>query len=1329
MLKQTIVWTALPHRRQGNTLRLSAVAAPRLDSTDGPGPLKLGVFPDFLNWPGTLTGATFEVEFSSGLKLPATVTLAQPLRPDLWMQLFTPTTDVIPFVFEDYTGVPVVSFPAASIHDKIQKIYQDFGTKPGGELPTRTTIGTHTDLVAIARPRDETKPYVAPTKPEPVFVGKPGPELPDPEPTTPAPKPKGGCAGCAGCGGCLAAPFVWLRNLLRRLLKRLGLIAALPFTMGGIGGGGGGSIGSGADSTDEGPMNPTRAEFEAVQYFVTPQSITPQPMPTPDALKAKYDFHRMVSSLGDYPHLMRLFGLIVDLEVTLGGTVPPATGTVKVIPRINTATTTEHRSMRTHYTLGADRFLTRERPGSDVRDGLLRLHEPNRFRLLQLDVAGSAIKVQSMATKLVNEVAQGSAPRNEPEEQGLPALQTAGLSIVRPDLSLELQDAFLRSYSLNKGLALTAIPLLPIAPAAVPVQPPGTDELFADDVLRGYRVDVFDDQSARWHTLCHRVGTYTFASGDVVAEDEGFVQPAVTESLDPAKPRELRIPESLFTWNGWSLAAPRYGNTIDVDVDAQHRSKIATPSNAPVTTFNLQTKFTPKKKSLPRLRFGYSYQLRVRTVDLAGNSVVNPLDAAEQPAFQTTPLEVTPLTKYRRFEPVAPPMVVLQKKPVEGESLERLVVRSVFDNSPAPVDVKTTERHLVPPKTSQPMAEQHRKFDGIDAIDADYSLVALEKGHIAADIIAAPFDLPYLPEPFARGVLLVGLPGAVSGETRIEFEGAWPKLQPFLLHVEGIAKNVNPDPPKWEPLARLLTVQVPQGMTYPVRISSWFHAADLDTMATWDWTALTGVADLATLRASAEAGRSWMQMPWRTLVLVHAVQQPLEIPEMQAADASARALGDTVAPVSMTIAIDAKSTQKLDLRADWIDTIDDPGPNPDAPLPPKSVPNEMQLAEQQVVDPTQDTFKPVVAHAFGDTKHHFVTYTPTASTRFREYFPATDEIVANLNRPTATEAPLPISIHVPSSARPAAPKVLYLMPLFQWQHGGTATKPTATRSGAGFRVYLDRPWYSSGDGELLGVVLRPPSVGVHSAEADALKKYTSEWGMDPLWPSSPMVPLAKGNFKGFAPELPPAVKIRLAEVAQDVDVVGYEPQFDAARNLWYCDILLDPATAYFPMVRLALVRFQPHSIAGVHISPVVLADFVQLVPHRHVTYDVTQAAAGVVDVEVSGPTYVAGRFNTSIMLLRLETESELGATGELSWTPIARAPMRPVDAKPDRTVWQGTIRADVTPVPSPLRVVVMELELHRVDERGSVDPLELLAENNRSSEQGFRVTFTDTLEL
>ena len=60
------------------------------------------------------------------------------------------------------------------------------------------------------------------------------------------------------------------------------------------------------------------------------------------------------------------------------------------------------------------------------------------------------------------------------------------------------------------------------------------------------------------------------------------------------------------------------------------------------------------------------------------------------------------------------------------------------------------------------------------------------------------------------------------------------------------------------------------------------------------------------------------------------------------------------------------------------------------------------------------------------------------------------------------------------------------------------------RKGGGLRIYLDRPWYSSGEGELLGVVLWSCAPPQHAAfEAfevpDFLKSYVTQWGKDPLW--------------------------------------------------------------------------------------------------------------------------------------------------------------------------------------------------------------------------------------
>src|SRR5690606_25218365 len=85
---------------------------------------------------------------------------------------------------------------------------------------------------------------------------------------------------------------------------------------------------------------------------------------------------------------------------------------------------------------------------------------------------------------------------------------------------------------------------------------------------------------------------------------------------------------------------------------------------------------------------------------------------------------------YWRFEPIDPPAMMQRARHSEGESLERLVIRSNFDADagsylttpdfvqavaqPESQDFEygaTNERHLVPPKASQQQCEYHGMFD------------------------------------------------------------------------------------------------------------------------------------------------------------------------------------------------------------------------------------------------------------------------------------------------------------------------------------------------------------------------------------------------------------------------------------------------------------------------------------------------------------------------------------------------------------------------------------------------------------------------------------------
>jgi hypothetical protein len=1405
MLKQTIIWTALPHGSDGplaagTTLRLSVLASPRLWNDDPAVKLmKLNAFPDFLDWPALVNQAGFQVVFEGGPTIAATADTAV-LRSDLWQALFKNDTDVIPFVFEDLSGLDILSFPSSVIHDTIKGIYQRAATDPGygggRDLPGNTVLATDPDLEEIARPVRPEPPYV-PVDPDrgPVLIDKP--ELGEP-----GDGKKGGCAGCLGC-------LMWPIVVLRWLLNKLGLLSSLlPMgamvnvpggsqanrggsqdSRGAQGGTAAGDLGGGGGG---GPVGVKQQAFDDLKNYLEPTSPQSVALPAEPDLSAIYDFHKMVAAAGDYPNLLRYLGLVVDLEVTVPADLPVDPGKVQVIPTLPLGMATTHYSPKTHYRLGDDRFIARPRPASpEISGGLLRLNDANLFKVQQVDVAGGGIKLQNTATNLVGMALLGEQPANAPDESGLPALQTAGISIVRPEKKVALQQLFLRSYALNSALAAVDGSSLP-APAGGQPAPPPDDELFAEDVVRGYRIDAWDDQAMEWRSLCQRTGDYDFlepAGGGapihLVGEaDEGFVQMGSTEPLDPAAPRVLRVHESLFTWDGWSLSAPRPGDAILPD----HTT--GEVDNPAVTPFKMETRFRATPGSLPRLRFGYSYRLRARVADLAGNSVFAPGDAA----FAADQPETTTAFRFRRFEPAGPPTVLLRQVPKEGESLETITVRSAVADSPATISAQGSERHIAPPKTAQLMAERHGKFDGTPGMlkdQAAYDLASREAGSVTHFLNPATgelelipgvqkvddpaqkreywlqsndsFDVSYLPDPFARGVLLLGLPGMAAadeisdGVNRLAFQGDWPDPSPFRLRVEGLPAGAGPAQPNWDAANRLLRVQVPQGETFEVRICSFFLAGDLDEMAVWGWSEEANPPDLAQLRAQAESGRNWLHLPFRTLLLVHAVQQPLQIPQLSALNISpARQVGDTDASLGGTFSLDAKSTGKVDLWAKWADPLDDPA---DAANQPDSdtVSQEMHVAEFILPNPADDTptFAGILAlmdsgetavrHVLGDTKYHRVTYTPIGSTRFREHFPAA--VTAdpdNLVRPLPTEAPLATELDVPNTARPDAPFPLYLLPTFHWSESEAGGIRTRRRRGGGLRVYMERPWFSSGAGELLGVLVRPANIPPDSPDADTLKRYTSEWGMDPLWLAAELAPLRLTDFLNADETSPP---LSLAEIASPpVRAAGFAPVYDSGRGLWFADIEMNVERGYFPFVRLALARFQPTSVPGAHLSRVVVSDFIQLVPHRQVEYDLNNAVGGgTLLIRVSGPGY----FNqdvavpgTSLMVARLE-QRQFGdddVENEAGWQPFVVTLLPPATGNDSERVWQGTL-ALPDPLPNPVRVVVLEAELYQTEGGGWQDVIQIMGQQQvpgvaggtatlaEQSDLGYRITFADAILL
>jgi hypothetical protein len=120
--------------------------------------------------------------------------------------------------------------------------------------------------------------------------------------------------------------------------------------------------------------------------------------------------------------------------------------------------------------------------------------------------------------------------------------------------------------------------------------------------------------------------------------------------------------------------------------------------------------------------------------------------------------------------------------------------------------------------------------------------------------------------------------------------------------------------------------------------------------------------------------------------------------------------------------------------------------------------------------------------------------------------------------------------------------------------------------------------------------------------------------------------------------------------AEVVDVAPHDVAYDSERQLWYADIEVNAGASYFPMIRLALAKYQPISVAGAHLSNIVLADVIALTPDRwlSVTSGVNPA---VRDISVFGFTFSDSSGHTeaasapsTVILNRAENPVELAKT-------------------------------------------------------------------------------------
>ncbi|WP_299848344.1 hypothetical protein [uncultured Roseovarius sp.] len=538
-------------------------------------------------------------------------------------------------------------------------------------------------------------------------------------------------------------------------------------------------------------------------------------------------------------------------------------------------------------------------------------------------------------------------------------------------------------------------------------------------------------------------------------------------------------------------------------------------------------------------------------------------------------------------------------------------------------------------------------------------------------------ETPYLPDGAAGGVAIRAILGhEISGisdgmvlgdHCRVVFCGdtdqliilvknrqEWPGSQGFRLVLAEREEADNDLPckvtfandgrPDWDEGNRVLTLFLAKGQILRLRYSSFVHADFLHHFGIPRWAKSKTAAE--TCMKAAAKGTNWLMTPYRSLTMVHATQQPVCQPELIKMT-PARGVGDhNVRLNCRVVRLHGPSTGKFEVEArwkEWVDDINKPEPERidfsgqlgEIRLP-ENYGNQFPLqsaVDNQLADP--EAVRGDI-HELSDTRFRLIQYRVRATTRFREYLPPSmydqPDLTSRLG-PAADGPPVALPDDedagapvlrdpagssaqslVKSSAPPKDPKLLYVVPTFKWQRSEASDKHQATRHGNGLRIWLDRPWFSSGDGELLGVVLHGNNANFNTI-TDDMEKLVTQWGTDPLWETAkPKKTIRDQDF----PARVTAETIPLQEKpnSSQVRIVGHRVHWDADRGLWFCDVELNPGAAYMPFVRLALVRYQPNAIPGAKISKVVLAEFSQILPRRKI---VARKDAGKLKVSLHGP--------------------------------------------------------------------------------------------------------------
>lgn len=1307
MRTQDVIWTALPNGRDSKNLRLSVYVSPRLQTDEGLPVPQLSQFPDFLDWPKTKL--KFRVFFGAAGPFDAKDVTKPNASSHLYGGVFKAGTFVRPHQFPATLAstVRIRSYPTRHVHQFVKNVYSQFVSSTPSEYPSFTQLVRPDAFGAIG------------------FVGRD-----------------------QGAGR-----EQQLANALEAVLQRDQVIDFAEF-----------------NPSD--PDFYAKAFLQAKRFHQPRTGITESPKdpvtlkkPTLAAAgpAAAIDFHQMLTMATEHPDLLRTFGFVIDLEVQ-AGSVPLGDTTIRVVPTwtpLLGAALTHDRTPLTRCRVTSSAFISLPRAVKpELADGELPFEDATRYEVLEVDQDGAALKAMHFANNLGRSRLSEHLTVGTPASYAPPALRSIGLSVARVGMARTLLDNIKRSDAMNAslgaGVTLDAEDIT--RGYAIHVWDSASGRWRSllsrtgtyDFVDIHKTVNVQDEGAVSLGPTKDPLG----ASPDLYQQESLFLWSGW--SLAAQRPGNTLVTDPAHDPSG---PMQRVDSTADQDFRVQIRYAV-TPGTLPRLRFGTDYRIRARAVDLAgnRMAFGdptaadphasatvtYARFEPVESPVVLLRKKVTPGESAETIVIRSN--YNTPFTgpSERHVSPTKVAEMVAEE-------------HGLFDT---PNVIDHAAFTLISAKDDKSYASS-----GQASVDPDYypdvQFFDVDK-----------LTLPYLPDPIGRGASLRGLPGLpTSVILRMPFQlpgSTWPGYLPFRLILrEGtglpVRDAVNGTLTVQLDKADVTTVRLSTFLDGPdlrlMGVWQWLtaaaQAAILPLALDGQLWAITPWRDLTLVHAVRQPliNPSFLAMPgpFRDTIgqtFAFFSQTPMSM--------SRKSTGALKVFADWTEAVDAGPGSSVD-----------PGHEPKSAVAfqvdlsdPLAGPDDTLLLQNERQEFHDTKYRRVSYRAAAASK--FIEYFRQTSTvllsgtsavvlsgtgfvpgtmkvtsldrkttyvRDRDYgaddtagtiartsasaIPNNSQVLANyvappIERPGPSEAPLATTVDIPNSARPAAPKVLYVVPTWKRSTAAVSGGVSSTREGGGLRVYLDRPWWSSGDGELLGVLLWPGTFGGPPEPPDSLKPYVSRWGIDPIHTTaSTTVFPTLDRFPAHVAQSATPLSLQELNDQPTVLVSGHDVGFDFDRKLWFCDIQVDPGPSYFPFIRLALARYQPISLTNAHLSRAVLADFIQTAQDRTFTVirdpnEPQLLLLTAVGISYGGTRNADGtlRSGPSVMRVQLEQRSHLFA-GDFGWQAVGEPVfLSPSQGNGPDTVWTG--RMIVPPDAWPKRLVVEELE--RLSADGTFGP-------------------------